>query len=76
MTDNGGNVEHTNGRSPTKVLATIPERLIRALPPAFVVLIILNIMFMGALAYAVQHNAEARNAMLRSIIDKCLERPQ
>ena len=67
--------DHTNGRSPTKILATVPERLIRALPPAFVVLIILNIMFMGALAYAVQHNAEARNAMLKSIIDKCLERP-
>ena len=66
--------DHTNGRSATKVLATIPERLIKALPPGFVVLIILNIMFMGALAYAVQHNAEARNAMLRSIIDKCLER--
>ena len=66
--------DRTNGRSTTKVLATIPERLIRALPPAFVVLIILNIMFMGALAYAVQHNAEARNAMLKSIVDKCLER--
>jgi len=66
--------EHTNGRSPTKILATVPERLIKALPPAFVALLVLNIMFMGALTYAVQHNAEARNAMLKSIIDKCLER--
>ena len=67
--------DHTNGRSTTKVLATIPERLIKVLPPAFLVLIVLNIMFMGALTYAVQHNAEARNALLKTIIDKCLERP-
>jgi hypothetical protein len=67
------NGDHTNGRSTTKVLATIPERLIKALPPGFVVLIVLNIMFMGVVAYVVQHNAEARNTLLKSIIDKCLE---
>jgi hypothetical protein len=66
--------EHTNGRSATKVLATIPERLIKALPPGFVVLIVLNVMFMGVLAYAVQHNSEARNTLLKTIIDRCLER--
>ena len=66
--------EHTNGRSATKILATVPERLIKALPPGFVVLICLNVLFMGVLAYAVNHNTEARNAFLKTIIDKCLER--
>jgi hypothetical protein len=31
---------------------------------------------MGALTWAVQHNTEARNAMLTKIIDKCLEAPR
>jgi len=67
--------DHANGRSTTKVLATIPERLIKALPPGFVVLVVLNVLFMGVLAYAVQHNSEARNTLLKTIIDRCLERP-
>jgi hypothetical protein len=62
-----------NGRSATHILATVPERLIKALPAGFVVLIVLNILFMGALTWAVQHNTEARNAMLTKIIDKCLQ---
>jgi hypothetical protein len=62
-----------NGRSATHILATVPERLIKALPAGFVVLIVLKILFMGGLTYAVQHNTEARNAMLTKIIDKCLQ---
>jgi hypothetical protein len=70
--------EHANGngRSPTHILATVPERLIKALPAGFVVLIVLNIIFMGSLTYAVHHNTEARNVMLTKIIDKCLEAPR
>jgi hypothetical protein len=36
----------------------------------------MNILFMGALAYSVQHNAEARNEMLARIIDRCLIAPK
>jgi hypothetical protein len=32
-------------------------------------------MFMGALTYAVSHNSEARNQLLRTIIDRCLDKP-
>jgi len=62
-----------NGRSTATILATVPERLIKALPAGFVVLIVLNVLFMGALTWAVAHNTEARNTMLAKIIDKCLE---
>jgi hypothetical protein len=70
--------EHANGngRSTATILATVPERLIKALPAGFVVLIVLNIIFMGALTWAVQHNTEARNVMLTKIIDKCLQAPR
>jgi hypothetical protein len=56
------------------VVVGISEKLIHALPPAFLVLILLNLMFMGVLAYSVQHNADARNAMLQRIIESCLSR--
>jgi hypothetical protein len=61
--------------SAQQLLAGIPEKLIRALPPAFIALLVLNILFMGGLAYSVQHNSEARNALLKTIIERCLDKP-
>jgi hypothetical protein len=61
--------------SAQQLLAGIPEKLIRALPAGFTVLILLNMMFMGALTYAVSHNSEARNQLLRTIVDRCLDKP-
>jgi hypothetical protein len=57
------------------VLISISERLIRVLPPAFLLLIVMNVLFLGALAWVVNHNAEARNAMLTRIVEKCLLTP-
>ena len=54
------------------VLASLGDKLIGVLPPAFLLLLILNLLFMGAVIYVVQHNAESRNVMLAKIIDKCL----
>jgi hypothetical protein len=56
------------------LLAGVSEKLIRALPPAFLVLVLLNIGFMGVSAYVFQHNTEVRNAMLTRIIESCLTR--
>jgi hypothetical protein len=61
--------------STQQLLAGIPDKLIRALPPAFLLLALLNIMFMGGLAYSVQHNSEARNALMKTIIERCLDKP-
>jgi hypothetical protein len=49
--------------------------LIRVLPPAFLLLIVMNILFLGAIAWVVDHNAEARNALLSRIVEKCLLAP-
>lgn len=54
-------------------IASVGDRLLRALPPAMVALLILNILFLGVASYVFSHNVDARNAMLRTIIDKCLE---
>jgi hypothetical protein len=56
------------------VLASLGDKLIGVLPPAFLLLLILNIVFMGSVIYVVQHNAEARNIMLSKILDKCLDK--
>lgn len=62
--------ERTNG-----ILASISERLIRVLPPAFLLMIILNILFLGVFFWLYEHNVEARTELLAKIVDKCLLRP-
>jgi hypothetical protein len=58
------------------VLVSISERLIRVLPPAFLLLIVMNCMFLGVMAWTFDHNADTRNVMLTKIIEQCLLRPQ
>lgn len=62
--------QHGNGRH--GLLAGVSEKLIRVLPPAMVVLILLNVAFLGTTMWLVQHNADQRNALLTKIVDKCL----
>jgi hypothetical protein len=62
--------ERTNG-----LLAGISERLIRVLPPAFLLMIILNVLFLGGFFWVYDHNTEARTQLLTKIVDKCLLRP-
>jgi hypothetical protein len=52
----------------------LSERLVKALPPAFLLLVILNILFMGVAAYVFQHNTDVRNTMITKIIEGCLTR--
>jgi hypothetical protein len=59
--------ERANG-----LLAGISERLIRVLPPAFLMLIVLNIVFLGVFFWIFEHNTEVRNTMLTKIIESCL----
>lgn len=65
MADAGGN---------GGLLAGVSEKLIKALPPAFLLLVLLNIVFLGVASYVFQHNTSVRNVMLTKIIDTCLQR--
>lgn len=60
----------TKGES---MLASLSDKLIRALPPAFLLLVLLNIVFLGVASYIFQHNTELRNDMITKIIDSCLK---
>ena len=62
--------ERTNG-----LLAGISDKLIRALPPAMLLLVLFNVLTLGAMLYVVQHNMTARNEMIQRIVASCL-RPQ
>ena len=59
-------------RTTLGLAASISERLIRVLPPAFLLLVILNCMFLGVIAWVFDHNAETRNALLTKIVERCL----
>jgi len=63
-----------NGNGKHGLVAGISDKLIRALPPAFLLLIIMNIIFMGVAAYVFQHNTDLRNQMIQRIIESCLKR--
>ena len=62
--------ERANG-----LLAGISDKLIKALPPAMLLLVVFNVLTLGAMLYVVQHNMTARNAMIERIVATCL-RPQ
>ena len=57
------------------VMVTISERLIRVLPPAFIALLVLNCMFIAVIAWVFDHNAETRNRLLTTIVERCLIAP-
>ena len=66
--------EPSNGNGRHGLLANVSDKLIRALPPAFLLLVLINIAFLGTTMWMVQHNAEARNVMLTKILDNCLRK--
>jgi hypothetical protein len=53
-------------------LTALGEKLIAALPPAFIILVLLNCGFITFAIYTFNANVEARNAMLTRIIESCL----
>jgi hypothetical protein len=42
------------------------------LPPAFLLLILMNCAFLGVVAWVFNHAAEARNVLLTKIVEQCL----
>ena len=60
------------GGSHTGLVATVSEKLIRALPPAFLVLLILNAVFIAMAVYVFTHNTDQRALLLTKIVDACL----
>jgi len=68
MAEAGGN---GNGRG--GLIADVSTKLIRALPPAMTLLVVLNIIFLGVSAWTFQHNSDRRADMIAKIVDSCLQ---
>jgi hypothetical protein len=64
----------TEGDRAAGLLAGVSDRLIRALPPAFLLLVLLNVMFLGVASWVFQHNTAVRNEMIQRIVEGCLKR--
>ena len=62
--------EETGGKA--GLLANVSEKIIRALPPAFLLLVLLNIVFLAVSAWTFQHNSDMRGAMISKIVEACL----
>lgn len=58
------------------VLVSISEKLIRVLPPAFLLLIVMNCLFLGVMAWVFNHAAETRSDLLTKIVEQCLLEPR
>ena len=61
----------SNGNGKVTVGA-LGHKIVSALPPAFLLLILMNVLFMGATLWVINHNAEQRNALLTKIVEQCL----
>ena len=57
------------------VLLSVSEKLLRVLPPAFIALLLVNIMFIGVIAWIFDNAAENRNVLLTKIVEGCLVKP-
>jgi len=57
----------------TGAVASVSEKLVRALPPAMLVLVLLNVVFLGVSAWTFQHNTDRRADMISKILESCLE---
>jgi type VI protein secretion system component VasF len=61
--------ERANG-----LLASISERLIRVLPPAFLMLIFINVLALGFLFWFVDARANHTASVLNQLLQACLQR--
>jgi len=57
------------------VLLSASENLLRVLPPAFIGLLLVNVLFIGLVAWIFDHAAENRNVLLTKIVEGCLVKP-
>ena len=55
-------------------LATrVGDDLIRALPPAFLLLVVLNLCFLGMVMWFINSQQSARNSLVNTIVSKCMD---
>ena len=55
------------------LVSRVGDDLIRALPPAFLLLVVLNIVFLALVMWFINSQQEARNSLINTVIDRCMD---
>lgn len=58
-------------RGLTGLAASIGNGLISALPPAFLMLCVINLAFLGIILWFIEHQLDQRTLMVNKILDHC-----
>jgi hypothetical protein len=54
-------------------LTDLGNKLIGALPPAFLMLVVMNACFLGMVLWFLNHQADQRTALVTKLVDRCME---
>lgn len=57
----------------TGLAASISNGLISALPPAFLLMCVLNLAFLGLVLWFIQHQLDQRVAFVNKVFDHCFQ---
>lgn len=49
------------------------QSLITALPPAFLLLVLINVAFLAMVMYFIDHQLSQRTRLVNTLVDKCME---
>lgn len=63
--------DHANP-TPTGAAASVANRLITTLPPAFVMLCVINVVFLGVVLWFLAAQTELRMKLLTRMVDACV----
>ena len=56
-------------------VARVSQTLIGALPPAFVLLLLINVIFLGIVMWFIDDQIQQRTELVEKVIERCLVKP-
>lgn len=59
-------------QSTVAAVADVGKRLITALPPAFVMLVLINAAFLGTVLWFLSHEIDRRTTLVSNFVDRCM----
>jgi len=54
-------------------VARLSDKLVSTLPPAFLLLVLLNLMFLALVMWFLNSQANQRTAMVEKLVDNCMQ---
>lgn len=54
-------------------LTDLGKSLVKSLPPAFIMLVLINVVFLGMILWFLNTQLTQRTALVQQLVDKCME---